>query len=282
MMEMLDEIVIKEKPDAVLLYGDTNSTLAGALVASKLHVPVGHVEAGLRSFNMRMPEEINRILTDRVSKWLFCPTPTAVKNLKNEGYDNIDAEIHMTGDVMYDAAIYYAGLLDKRPTRLNLKEKEFVLATIHREENTHHPDNLKRVTGILNWLNKQVPVVMPVHPGTAARFRQNAITPEFTMIDPAGYFDMIRLLQGCSFVVTDSGGLQKEASFFNKFCLTLREQTEWVELVENGVNFIGGTNEEKVKGYTEKIRGMKFPENLQLYGDGYAGEKITKILSDSL
>lgn len=282
MMECLEEVIMKEKPNAILVYGDTNSTLAAALVASKLHVPVGHVEAGLRSFNMKMPEEVNRILTDRVSQWLYCPTQVAVDNLTKEGFKEMGHNIYMTGDVMYDAALYYTRLLDKKPGLIEIPKHPFILATIHRQENTHDKEQLEKVIRILNELNRTISLLMPVHPGTAARMRQSSIQPEFKMIDPVGYFDMIRLLQQCQFVVTDSGGLQKEAFFYNKYCLTLREQTEWVELVENKVNFICGTDADKVKENLSVIQSSSFPDGLLLYGDGHAGDKIVQLLQESL
>ena len=276
MMEKLEEVAIREKPDLFLIYGDTNSTLAGALVASKLHIPIGHVEAGLRSFNMKMPEEINRILSDRVSKWLFCPTQTAVDNLHREGYDNFQSQISLSGDVMYDAALYYSSRLDEVPSKVEMPDKSYALVTLHREENTDDEGTLRRLMGILENMDEEV--VLPLHPRTRKKLEGFGITPRIKTIDPVGYYDMIRLLKNCSFVLTDSGGLQKEAFFFEKFCITLREQTEWVELVDNGVNFICGSDADKVKKALDQIRHTPFPKDLQLYGDGKAGEKIIDVL----
>ena len=216
MMEKLEEVAIREKPDLFLIYGDTNSTLAGALVASKLHIPIGHVEAGLRSFNMKMPEEINRILSDRVSKWLFCPTQTAVDNLHREGYDNFQSQISLSGDVMYDAALYYSSRLDEVPSKVEMPDKSYALVTLHREENTDDEGTLRRLMGILENMDEEV--VLPLHPRTRKKLEGFGITPRIKTIDPVGYYDMIRLLKNCSFVLTDSGGLQKEAFFFEKFC----------------------------------------------------------------
>ena len=261
MMEKLEEVAIREKPDLFLIYGDTNSTLAGALVASKLHIPIGHVEAGLRSFNMKMPEEINRIVSDRVSKWLFCPTQTAVDNLHREGYDNFQSQISLSGDVMYDAALNYSSRLDEVPSKVEMPDKPNALVTLHREENTNDEGTLRRLVSILENMDEEV--VLPLHPRTRKKLEGFGITPRIKTIAPVGYYDMIRLLKNCSFVLTDSGGLQKEAFIFEKFCITLREQTEWVELVDNGVNFICGSDADKVKKALDQIRHPPFPKDLQ-------------------
>ncbi len=274
MLEGIEEILLKEKPDGVLVYGDTNSTLAGALAASKLHIPLIHVEAGLRSYNMQMPEEINRILTDRISNVLFCPTDTAVGNLKREGFDNFPIQIFKNGDVMQDAAIYYAATAEQKSDILNQIElPTFILATIHRQENTDSPENLKNIIAGLNEINRQVPVVVPIHPRTRNILVQQNIIPEFKLIDPVGYFDMIMLLKSCELVITDSGGVQKEAFFFGKHCITLREQTEWVELVENGFNILTGSNQAKLIHAFEFFKTKKSDFSIDLYGKGQAAEK---------
>lgn len=243
-LEKIEEVLLKEKPDYVLVYGDTNSTLAGALAAVKLHIPVVHVEAGLRSFNMRMPEEINRILTDQVSNILFCPTDTAVKNLKNEGFDNKNCHIINVGDVMYDAAMYYSS---KSRKPVSVKQKDgFALVTIHRADNTDSEERLSNIVCALNEVNLTTPVVCPIHPRTKKLISTLSIKPSFRMVDPVSYFEMIWLLQNCSIVITDSGGLQKEAYFFKKACITMREQTEWVELIELGVNKLVGVNADNI------------------------------------
>lgn len=282
MLEGIEEILLKEKPDGLLVYGDTNSTLAGALAASKLHIPVIHVEAGLRSFNMEMPEEINRILTDRISNVLFCPTDTAVNNLKREGYENMPIRIIKNGDVMQDAAMYYAERAELKSDILKkIGMQKFVLATIHRQENTDSPENLKSIITGLNEINRQIPVVVPIHPRTRNILSQLNIIPEFKIIDPVGYFDMIMLLKSCELVITDSGGVQKEAFFFGKHCITLREQTEWVELVENGFNILVGSDSSKLNEAFEFFKTKKSDFGLNLYGNGHAAEVIAAILQNN-
>lgn len=273
MLEGIEKILMSEKPDGVLVYGDTNSTLAGALAAAKLHIPVIHVEAGLRSFNMEMPEEINRILTDRISNALFCPTDTAVNNLMREGFDNMPIQIIKNGDVMQDAAMYYA---DKAQLKSDIIRKaglnKFVLATIHRQENTDNPENLKNIIEGLNAIHKEIPVVVPMHPRTRNILAQNYQLPDFTIIDPVGYFDMIMLLKSCEMVITDSGGVQKEAFFFAKHCITLREQTEWVELVDKGFNLLVGSDIDKLRDAFDLFRTKKSDFSINLYGNGKAAE----------
>ncbi len=273
MLEGIEKILIKEKPDGVLVYGDTNSTLAGALAAAKLHIPVIHVEAGLRSFNMEMPEEINRILTDRISNALFCPTDTAVNNLMREGFDNMPVKIIKNGDVMQDAAMYYA---DKAQLKSDIIRKaglnKFVLATIHRQENTDNPENLKNIIEGLNAIHKEIPVVVPMHPRTRNILAQNYQLPDFTIIDPVGYFDMIMLLKSCEMVITDSGGVQKEAFFFAKHCITLREQTEWVELVDKGFNLLVESDIDKLRDAFDFFRNKQSDFSIDLYGNGKAAE----------
>jgi UDP-GlcNAc3NAcA epimerase len=281
MLKKIEEVLLIEKPDVVLVYGDTNSTIAGALAAKKLHIKVAHVEAGLRSFNMHMPEEINRILTDRISDWLFCPTDAAIQNLAKEGYENIDTNIVKVGDVMEDAAIYYAKKASEKSTilsQLNLHNKQFVLATIHRAENTDNITNLKHIIEALNEIHKTCPVVVPLHPRTKKIMEQHALVANFTIIEPVGYFDMITLLQNCSLVITDSGGLQKEAFFFKKFCITTREQTEWVELIENGYNFIAGTDTNTIIALANNTINKPFPPVKNLYGNGEAAKNICEVL----
>ncbi len=243
MLEGIEEILLKEKPNALLVYGDTNSTLAGALAGAKLHIPVIHVEAGLRSFNMEMPEEVNRILTDRISNLLLCPTDTAIQNLEREGFENFDITIVKNGDVMQDAALFYSQKSNEKSTILKtLGLNKFILGTIHRQENTDNPKNLQGIVDALNEIHKQIPVVVPLHPRTKNILNEQQITTDFYPIDPIGYFDMISLLKNCEMVLTDSGGVQKEAFFFQKQCITMREQTEWVELVENGFNTLTGSD----------------------------------------
>lgn len=218
-----------------MVYGDTNSTLAGALVASKLHIPVAHVEAGLRSFNMKMPEEINRILTDHVSSLLLCPTQTAVKNLQNEGLSHKPCQIELVGDVMQDSALMFSDMA-RLPNPVE-PEKGFFLATIHRAENTDHPERLRQIVDALNRIHDEIrPVVLPLHPRTRNAIEKADLKLNVQVLEPVGFLEMLGLLKGCTTVFTDSGGLQKEAFFFSKPCVTIRDQTEWVELVSAGAN----------------------------------------------
>lgn len=281
MLEKIEEVLLKEKPDYVLVYGDTNSTLAGALAAAKLHVPVAHIEAGLRSFEMKMPEEVNRIVTDRISTILFCPTQTAIKNLDQEGFQHFDCNVVLSGDVMFDAVKYYESKIDTHATVIQLQQlegKPFVLATLHRAENTNDPQRLKAICEAFNEINQEVKIVLPLHPRTKAFLETHHISLHAHIIEPVGYFDMLALLKNCQLVMTDSGGLQKEAYFFEKFCITLRDQTEWVELVEAGANVLAGADRaEIVAGFkTNYQRSIKVQEGL--YGDGHAAAKIASSL----
>jgi UDP-GlcNAc3NAcA epimerase len=281
MLEKLEVVMQFEKPDVVLVYGDTNSTIAGALAAKKLHIKVAHVEAGLRSFNMQMPEEVNRILTDRISDWLFCPTDAAIRNLKLEGFDQINCKVIKTGDVMEDAALYYAQKAEAKSnilSQLNLDSQPFILGTIHRAENTDNVNNLSHIIQALNELNQTKRLIVPLHPRTKKLIDQYQLETDFTIIEPLGYFDMIMLLKHCALVLTDSGGLQKEAFFFGKFCITMREQTEWVELVNHGYNFIAGSDTEKIILLTKEKLKANFPRRLNLYGSGQACNNICEAL----
>lgn len=284
MLEQIETVLLEEKPNVVLVYGDTNSTLAGALAASKLHIPVAHVEAGLRSFNMNMPEEINRILTDRISKWLFCPTKTAVNNLTKEGFENFSAKVECTGDVMYDASLFYKqnANLSKEISELINRHGDFYLATIHRAENTDKVERLRNIIESLESIAKDKAVILPLHPRTKKVIEMANIKIENIMtIEPVGYFDMICLLERCLAVFTDSGGVQKEAYFFKKQCITLRDETEWIELVEYGFNQLVGAEKTKILQAEQNLKLIKKDFSLQLYGDGKAGEKIVGELLKS-
>jgi UDP-GlcNAc3NAcA epimerase len=278
MIEKIEEVVVKEKPDWVMVYGDTNSTLAGAIVASKLHIKLAHIEAGLRSFNMKMPEEVNRILTDRVSNVLFCPTDTAIENLKNEGYENLDIKIVKSGDVMQDGAMFYKSLAVK--PSFDIKDN-YILSTIHRAENTDDLDRLTAIISALNEVNKEKQVILPLHPRTKKILETNDIKVEFTVIDPIGYLEMVWLIDNCDLVMTDSGGLQKEAFFFEKSCITLRDETEWVELVENKFNVLVGADKEKILDvYRNRENIFSNEYSVDLYGGGMAsGNIIRELLS---
>ena len=274
MLEKIEELLLKEEPDWVMVYGDTNSTVAGALAAAKLHIKVAHVEAGLRSFNMHMPEELNRILTDRMSSILFCPTQSAVENLKNEGYDNLDIRVVKNGDVMLDGAIFYSDLASKPDIVL---ADEYNLATIHRAENTDDIERLKSIVSAFNEIAKERQIVLPLHPRTKAILDKHEIKTYFTVVSPVGYLEMVYLIKNAKLVMTDSGGLQKEAFFFEKPCITLRDETEWVELVDNKFNVLTGANSEMI---LEQYKHFKFSSDfsLDLYGDGKASEKVVQEL----
>ena len=277
MMEKIEEVALREKPDWVLVYGDTNSTLAGALVASKLHIKLAHIEAGLRSFNMKMPEEINRILTDRVSNILFCPTKTAVDNLKNEGFDSFDCKVVHSGDVMYDGALFYKKLAKKPPYKI---EDNFILCTTHRAENTDNENRLKSIFEALNEIGEEREIVLPLHPRTKKIVQAlNIDTQNLTIIEPVGYLEMVWLIDNCALVMTDSGGLQKEAYFFQKPCITLRDETEWVELVEHGFNILVGADREKIiNTYKNYSSLFTVHSSLNLYGNGDASKIIIEKL----
>jgi UDP-GlcNAc3NAcA epimerase len=276
MIEKIEKVCVKENPDWIMVYGDTNSTLAGAIVASKLHIKLAHIEAGLRSFNMQMPEEVNRILTDRLSQILFCPTDTAITNLKNEGYENFNIKIVKSGDVMQDGAIFYKKYATKPSCEL---ESDFVLCTIHRAENTDNEKKLRDIFEALNGIAKEKQIVLPLHPRTKKILRTLSIdTSSLTIINPRGYLEMIYLIDNCSLVMTDSGGLQKEAYFFEKQCITLRDETEWVELIENGFNTLVGADKEKITTAFKKNVCFKQKKGLNLYGGGIASKNIVKSL----
>ncbi len=279
MIEKIEEVVLKENPDWIMVYGDTNSTLAGAIVSSKLHIKLAHIEAGLRSFNMKMPEEVNRILTDRVSNILFCPTDTAIQNLQNEGYENLDCKIVKSGDVMQDGAIFYKEFATK--PMYNIKDS-YILCTIHRAENTDNKERLKSIFEAINTIAKEKQVILPLHPRTKNIINKlNIDTTNLTIIDPVGYLDMVWLIDHCELVMSDSGGLQKEAYFFEKQCITLRDETEWVELIEIGANILVGANKDKIlETYKRNPKFNIKNSTLNLYGDGKASENIIKELLD--
>lgn len=283
MLEKIEEILLAEKPDYVLVYGDTNSTLAGALAAKKLHIKVVHVEAGLRSFNMRMPEEVNRILTDRISDILCCPTEQAVENLQKEGFASFPSTIAKTGDVMQDAAVFYSSFSAERSSivdRLASKGRDFVLCTIHRAENTDDIRRCEAIVSALNEISQKMPIVFPLHPRTRKVLKANGQELAFDPIEPVGYFDMIELLKHCKIVMTDSGGLQKEAYFFKKPCITLRDETEWTELVASGVNVLAGADRNRILECFVASVGVRSVFIDGLYGNGDASEQIIRTLLD--
>lgn len=282
MLEKIEEVLLAEKPNVVVVYGDTNSTLAGALAAKKLHIKVVHIEAGLRSFNMQMPEEINRILTDRISDLLCCPTESAIQNLKKEGFSNFSNKIEKNGDIMKDAVLFYSKISADKSSVINdldLIENQFVLATIHRQENTDDENKLRNIFTALEEIHKEKEVVLPLHPRTKKKLKDFEIETNINLIDPVGYFDMLELLKKCALVITDSGGLQKEAFFNKKHCIIAREETEWVELVENGFAKIVGSNPRKmIDSFTEFDKStISFEKDL--YGNN-VGESIYKSIKN--
>lgn len=285
MLEAVDIVLLHEKPDVVLVYGDTNSTLAGALAAAKLHIPVAHVEAGLRSFNMAMPEEINRILTDRISQWLFTPTRIATTNLQRESYAG--DKIIEVGDVMYDVALHHGKRVRSNTglmAQLGLTEKTYVLATIHRQENTDHPQRLAVIVEALIATARSLPVVWPLHPRTRAVLQKTgkieALAQHVKLIEPIGYLNMVQLEKYAALIATDSGGVQKEAFFYQVPCVTLRDETEWVELVETGWNRLAPPTDagalQKILTATLGCQG----QDVAPYGSGDASKKITNSLKD--
>jgi UDP-GlcNAc3NAcA epimerase len=279
MMIELEKVMTTEKPDRVLVYGDTNSTLAGAVTAKKLNLILAHVEAGLRSFNMRMQEEINRIVADRISDLLFCPTEDAMANLRREGFENFDSKFINCGDVMYDAALYYSRVSSRKSNIIkNLDLKDFVLSTLHRAENTDDVARLSSIIKALNLISEKIPIVLPLHPRTKKIITANNLKLNFTILEPVGYFEMLELLKHCRLVMTDSGGLQKEAFFFKKYCVTLRSETEWRQLVEGGYNKISGSETTAILNSVDEmlIKQLTFSESY--FGNGNASKIIAETL----
>jgi UDP-GlcNAc3NAcA epimerase len=284
MLERLEAVMIAERPHRVLVYGDTNSTLAGALAAAKLHIPVAHVEAGLRSWNRRMPEEVNRVLTDHASDLLFAPTPVAVDNLEREGIDG--ARVHLSGDVMYDSALHYAGAAEERSTVLTehgLRSGGYVLATVHRAENTDAPDRLRAIFDGLAEVARDRPVVLPLHPRTGGALEAAGIDARATagmrVLPPLGYLEMVMIEKHAEVVATDSGGVQKEAFFYRVPCVTLRDETEWVELVELGWNRLASPAA-GAHAIADAVRAAAGSTGRAAhpYGDGAAAVRIADVL----
>lgn len=279
MLEAIEEVLLIERPDVVLVYGDTNSTLAATLAAVKQNIPVAHVEAGLRSFNMHMPEEINRMLTDKASTYLFCPTETAVKNL---AYDGINKGVHHVGDVMYDAALYFSKQATHKShvlQQLDLSKEKFALATCHRQENTDEPSRLANILKALADIANEIPVVFPVHPRTYACIHRYELThylKKLYAMEPLSYMDMSALEQAAKVILTDSGGIQKEAFFYGVPCITMRNETEWVETLTSGWNQLVGTDQEKI--CFSALHAKKGNHGYFPYGDGNASKRIIDIL----
>ena len=278
----IEEVLQKENPDWVVVYGDTNSTLAGALAAVKLHIPVAHVEAGLRSFNKAMPEEHNRVVTDHVSTLLFCPTQTAVKNLEKEG---IVEGVHLVGDVMYDSLLHNLKLAEERShiiEQLQLQPKRYALTTVHRAENTDNPERLRSIFAAFAQIaDSGLPVIIPLHPRTRKQLAalDEIDVGKLRLIEPVSYLDMLQLEKYAQVILTDSGGVQKEAYWVETPCVTLRDETEWVELVEYGYNQLASTQREKIfEAYQRAIQQENY-DILNLYGNGNSADKIVNLFS---
>jgi UDP-GlcNAc3NAcA epimerase len=274
MMEKIEEILVSEKPVVVVVFGDTNSTMAGALAAKKLKIPVAHIEAGLRSFDMTMPEEINRVVTDKISDLLFCPTETAMQNLSAEGIPNTHASKFLVGDIMYDCSLYFAEQVNNAPLPF---QPPYVICTLHRQEIIESLDGLKNTLDALSSLHKEIPVVLVTHPRTNEAIEAICYHLPFHVSAPLGYFDMLQAVKNAECVITDSGGLQKEAYFLKKPCITLRKHTEWKELVEAGVNVLAVEPDKVIPLYHAFI-GKKLNFNACFFGDGQAADKIVDQL----
>jgi UDP-N-acetylglucosamine 2-epimerase len=298
MLKGVEKVLEKEKPEITVVYGDTNSTIAGALAAAKLNIPVAHVEAGLRSYKRSMPEEINRLLTDHISKVLFCPTVQAVRNLSEEGIRNGDKTVvKNVGDVMYDSILYYSELAEKKSTVLaelglfhpNTRHStpgpmHYYLATLHRAENTDNPKRLKSIIRALAEIAKDIPVILPLHPRTKKMMKVQGLIREargIRLIDPVSYLDMLRLEKHARIILTDSGGVQKEAYWFWVPCITLREETEWLETIRSGWNVLVGTESDRIVNETKHQDKRTLPSSkTKIFGDGKASEKIVQTLFD--
>ena len=285
MLTRIEEVLLKERPDLLLVYGDTNSTLAGALAAAKLHIPVAHVEAGLRSFNRRMPEEVNRVVTDSLSTVLFAPTEAAVANLRREGVPDINVE--NVGDVMYDAALNFAHKTDAAEilAQAGLQRKNYLLATIHRAENTDDPERLAGIVDSLRAASDIMPILLPLHPRTRNMLQNLGFSARLgsrvKLVEPVGYFEMLALEQGAAVILTDSGGVQKEAYFFRVPCVTLRRETEWVELVESGWNHLVGNLDGSalVQAIAASLQPARTRTAEDLYGGGAASRRIVERIA---
>lgn len=272
MLKKIEEVLLREIPDWVIVYGDTNTTIAGALAAAKLHIKIIHIEAGLRSFNHNMPEEINRIVTDHISSLLFAPTMNALKNLKKEGLDKRSV---FSGDVMYDAIIYYSEIAVNNTEKFQKFSPPFYLATVHRQENTDNKQKLTDIFKAFKRLNKHI--VLPLHPRTKKQIGlfKIEIPSNVKIIEPVGYLNSIYLLKNCEKVLTDSGGLQKEAYFMKKPCISLREETEWVETLKGNWNLLAGTDINKILDY---VLENNFSDQDRAFGEGHAGDIIVESL----
>lgn len=280
MLEGIENAILLEKPDIVLVYGGNNSTLAGALTASRNKIPIAHVEAGLRSRNMQMPDEVNRILTDRISSLLFCPSVNAFENLKKEGFDNFSCKIYNTGDVLLDTATYYGSISSSKSNiinRLNIKQS-FALASIKRQENFETPSVLKEIVMALNLINREQQVILPLNSDMFKYLRGINIEPNFMIIPPLSYFDMVELLKNCTIVLTDSDNVQREAFYFGKCSVNIGRETAWPELIQHGYSMLGSTDSEFIFIAYNEMMGTKLDFSVDLYGNGKASERIADLL----
>ncbi len=295
MIEKIEDVIIKEKPDALIVYGDTNSTLAGAIAASKLLIPVFHIEAGLRSYNKTMPEEINRIVADHTSTLLFCPTHQAIKNLEKEGFklhnrfcDINHPKIILSGDVMYDNALYFskkAAQKSKFLQQLQMTNHPFVLCTIHRNNNTDVTERLNNIFTALSEISNEIKIVLPIHPRTKkilatqllpSTYKKLQNNKNILITEPVSFMDIIQLEKNCNMLITDSGGIQKEAYFFKKPCIVLRPETEWIELLDTGTTILADANPKKILSAYQKLKNTSIDNFLPFYGDGNAAKKIAE------
>ncbi len=284
MIKRVEKVLIKEKPDWAVVYGDTNSTLAGALAAAKINIPIAHIEAGLRSFNKAMPEEINRVLTDHISDLLFCPTETAMRNLEQEG---VNQGVHLVGDIMYDSLLYNVKLAERHSLtleKLNLKPKSYALATVHRAENTDSPDRLRAIFHALQKIAQGgIPVIIPLHPRTRKQLELLKVPADnLQIIEPVQYLDMLLLQKQAKIVLTDSGGIQKETFFLHVPCITLRGETEWVETVETAWNILVDVDEKKIVLCAQDFPDPSHTAGQEAFGDGRAAAKISAVFCQSI
>lgn len=281
----IEKVLLKEKPHYLLVYGDTNSTLAAAIAGKKLQIPIIHIEAGLRSKNNRMPEEVNRILTDRVSDLLCCPTDRALRNLAEEGFDSFDCVFKKTGDIMEDALRYNETHFESPSEVLQtfgLQAVTYILCTLHRAENTDDAGRLREIMAAIEEIASETNLVIPLHPRTKKKIKALPTHPNLHFMDPVGYLENLQLIKGSSMVMTDSGGMQKEAYMMKKFCITLRDETEWTELIECNCNFLAGADKKKILEIYQATKRMKWHAEEDIYGGGRAASEIyNMILQDA-
>lgn len=284
MMIEIEKVLLLEKPDWVVVFGDTNSTLAGALVAKKMGLKIAHIEAGLRSFNTEMPEEINRVLVDRISDILCCPTELSLKNLEKEGFSDLPSRVLLSGDIMYDAILHFKNLALETSTilsKLDLEKGSYILATIHREGNTAKWENLKEILEAFEEINKSQKIVLVAHPRTKKLMTDNDWTSSLKLIEPLGYFNMLTIMDSSAFIISDSGGLQKEAYWLKKSCLIIREETEWLELVDNGNNILAGIKRDTIVNGYSKISKQAAGFEIPFYGRGETAKIVVCEIIDS-